>query len=55
MEIADEAYKWYLNDELVAKGQDVWIDNPGQGNYELRLSVVHQGLTGSSIENIEIV
>jgi hypothetical protein len=55
MEIADEAYKWYLNDELVAKGQDVWIDNPGQGNYELRLSVVHQGLTGSAIENIEIV
>ncbi|MCP4248475.1 MAG: hypothetical protein GY778_15615, partial [bacterium] len=46
-DIPNDAYRWYLGDELVAQGPDVWVDNPGRGKHEVRLEVSRHGETGS--------
>ena len=53
-EIPEDAYHWYLGDELVAKGPDVWVDNPGRGKHQVRLEVSRDKQTGSDSARFEI-
>ncbi len=53
-DIPDDAYQWYLGSEFVARGPDVWVDNPRQGSHEVRLEVSRDEETGSASTTIEI-
>lgn len=53
-DIPNNSYQWYLGNELVARGSDVWIENPGLGRHEVRLEVSFREETGVSSTTFEV-
>lgn len=49
-----DAAEWFINDKLVGKGLDLWIENPGAGRHHVRLQVTEAGLTGVTTNDILI-
>jgi hypothetical protein len=53
--IPDDAYHWYLENELIARGSDVWVENPGLGSREVRLEVSFREEVGSTSTTFEVL
>jgi hypothetical protein len=52
--VADDAHVWYLDDEEVSRGADIWIDNPGPGRHALRLEAEGPGGVGVATSTFEV-
>jgi hypothetical protein len=50
-----DAYIWRIDGREVGRGPDIWVDNPGAGQHELRLSVSDRGRTGTARSSFEVL
>ena len=46
---------WFIDDEPVGTGLDLWVGNPGAGRHTVRLEASADGLTGSASSAIEVL
>lgn len=53
--IDEEQAAWYIDDELVGNGYDVWVPNPGKGRHEVRLQVTDEDEAGSASTVIDVL
>jgi hypothetical protein len=47
--------RWFIDDQPVGNGLDLWVENPGAGRHTVRLEVGADGLTGSASSVIEVL
>ena len=45
--LADDAFVWTINDKEVGRGPDIWVSNPGEGEWLVRLTVADGNLTAT--------
>lgn len=53
--IDPDAAEWFIDDESVGKGLDLWIDNPGVGRHTVRLQASEGNDTGTATSEIEVL
>ena len=51
---ADNQFVWYIDGKEVGKGGDIWVENPGVGQHEVRLEVHDSGEVVSAVSIIKI-
>lgn len=50
-----DAAEWFIDDQPVGNGLDLWVENCGTGHHHVRLQVTEAGLTGVSTSDIEVL
>lgn len=50
-----DAAEWFIDDQPVGNGLDLWVENCGEGRHRVRLQVTEAGLTSASTSDIEVL
>jgi hypothetical protein len=50
-----DAYIWRIDGREVGRGPDIWVENPGAGQHELRLRVSDRGGAGTARSSFEVL
>jgi hypothetical protein len=45
---------WYIDDQSVGSGLDIWVKNPGPGRHRARLEVLEGNVTGTATSEFEV-
>ena len=53
--IEDTAYEWWIDGKPAGRGSDLWVDNPGAGPHELRLTVREDALEGTAAVRFTVI
>ena len=53
--IEDGAYEWSIDGKPAGRGSDLWVENPGKGRHELRLTVRDGELEGTAELAFEVI
>ena len=54
-EIDPQRAEWFIDDQPVGQGLDLWVPNPGAGRHRVRLQVSDGALSGEAVSEIEVV